>query len=131
MFRIPSSETFAATVEASLATDRPGRYAEGSFTAVFKRPSTERYIELIEGLRDLAGEGMTSLRRVIDYKVDVMREVLDRVEGIGDEQGKELAQADQLRVVFDTLPLLNAAFDSFVESYTGSAAKNSKPSPRR
>jgi hypothetical protein len=130
MFRIPKSETFAVTVQASLATDRPGRYAEGSFTAVFKRPSTDRYIEIIEGLRDIVGDGM-SVRKVVEYKADVMRETLDRVEGIGDEAGKELPPEDQLRTVLETLPLLNAAFDAFAEAYTGSAAKNLKPSPNR
>lgn len=133
MFRIPKSETFSTTVEASLPSDRPGKYIEGTFTAVFLRPSKDRYVEIIEGLQGIVQAGMTTgidVGRVVDYKTRVLEEVLQRIEGIGDDTG-ELPPDAQRRAVLDTLPLLNATFDSFTDAYTGSAAKNSNRSPKR
>lgn len=128
MFRIPQTETFTAKVTASIPTDTG--FVEGTFEAVYRRVSTDRYADLVSEVVHDAFEGGTTLPEVIRKRRAALDEVLEGVRKIGDEKG-ELEPDEQRRIVLHTLPLTNAAWDAFISHYTGAAAKNSKPSPRR
>lgn len=131
MLKFKQTQTFAATVDVRLPTERPDEYAEGSFTAHFEHVPKARYTEILDHLQTLAtGEGGVQVSDIVAYKEETLGGVLKRVDGI-EVDGRALDPADGRTLVLAELPLLNATFDAFIGNYSGAAAKNLKPSPRR
>lgn len=131
MLKVRTTPTFAATIDISLATDKPGRTNDGSFDCQYKYVDKERYAEILDQLRQLVAGGDVSAGAVIRYKSEALGEVLTCVKGlVDDETGQPFEPEEQMQLVLGQLPLLNGAFDGFIANYAGAAAKNSKRSPR-
>lgn len=129
MLKFKTIDHFAATIYVSLPTEDPDRFNEGSFTARFKYPKQERYAEILDQLID--NSVGSTLPEAVSRKRAILDELLVSVDGIGDADGVAMAPEAARATVLENLSLLSATLDAFVPAYTGAAAKNSKPSPRR
>lgn len=105
-------ETFTATVPVTL----PGESREQRFTATFRHYNRE------------ALEGLVAEQMKDD---ELLQLVLVKVEGIGDEPGRELPPEQQIATVRGDVTLSTAAIRAFFDQLTGAAAKNSPRSRGR
>lgn len=118
-------ETFNASVSATLPGNAKRR--DISFDATFRYIEMDRYADLMDGVINPPSDA--TVKQIITARREAIEEVLVDVKITS--KGLDIAPEDQRGYVVNKLPLLNAAWDSFVQEYTGAAAKNSKPSPRR
>lgn len=119
MYKVKKVNTIAITVEASQATDQPGKRSEGAFTAVCTKLPDAEARNLMD---DVANGEMT---------VDQARDrFLVGVSGIGDESG-EWPPEEQLQFVRGDLALSNLVVLSYMQEIGGAAAKNAKKSRAR
>lgn len=112
-FKIKRTNTFKAKVEASVPNDQGG-FDKGDFQAEFKRLDRTQYSALMESQ---------------PTDPDFIDTVLVGVSGLGDESG-EFDNATAIAAIKGDLALSSAVIRTFVETSTGAAEKNSKPSRR-
>lgn len=121
MYKVKKVNTIAITVEASQATDEPGKRSEGSFTAVCKKLPDGEARDLLDSMA--AG----------DTTVDAVRDrVLVSVSGIGGEgETQEWPADEQLQFVRSDLALSNLVVMAYMREIGGADAKNVKKSRAR
>ena len=79
----------------------------------------------------LIPEGHSSVRDIVEFRTAAVNEVLAEARDLADENGTPYTGETARQLVLDNLVMVNATFDKFVSCYSGAAAKNSKPSPKR
>lgn len=129
--KLTSAATFAATAHVRLPTDTPDVYNEGSFVCRFNHLPHAEVNAFLDGLRELGdGETPARLQDSLAYQRDFVERALAGVEGISLDGAKPGAD-EALALVLGHQTLWLAALKAFLESHSGAAAKNSKPSRAR
>jgi hypothetical protein len=137
MLKLTQTSTFATTVKVRLPTERPGVFNEGDFTARFKFVEPDKFLEFVDGVREVGevddhgNRQLATTLEITQYQREVLGQVLEGVEGIGDGNGTAFEPDKQKEMVFAHLTLLQATFDAFFSGYRAAPAKNSKRSPKR
>ncbi|MFA5589794.1 MAG: hypothetical protein WDA70_03625 [Lysobacteraceae bacterium] len=123
--------TFAGTAFASLPTDKPGVYNEGSFTCHFNYLEDADVNTFLDDLQALGGDEQPGkLGKSLGYQYAFVKRILVSVEGIAGESGN-LPPETQFDIVLSNQTLWLAALKAFLENRNGAPAKNSKPSQKR
>lgn len=107
------TETFATTVHVEMPSDDEKKPLKGSFVAKFKHLNREQIKTLQEDLKD----GRLTDELFLDA-------YLVGVSGIGDADGKALAEVDQRSIVYTEPAVTLATVRAFFSAITGAAAKN-------
>lgn len=129
--KITAINTFAATAHISLPTDKPGVWIEGSFTCRFNYLPNAEVNAFLDGLNELKRDGQTPrLTESLEFQHAFIKRALYAVEGISDDSGN-LEPAAALELVLGNQSLWVEALNAFITTYSGAAAKNSKPSQKR
>jgi hypothetical protein len=107
------TETFACTVNVEMPSDDEKKPLKGSFVAKFKHLNRQQMAALQEDLKD----GRLTDELFLDgYLVGV--------SGIGDADGKPMAEADQRAIVYTEPAVTLATVRAFFSAITGAGAKN-------
>lgn len=130
MLKIRSSKTFGKTIHIKRAGEKADVVESGSFVAHFHKIDTERFGELCDGLRAVSNGENVSIKGIYDFRTQTLEEVLDRVEGIGSEDG-DMDGDEQRRYVISDFVCAQTTFDTFFDCYQGASLGNLKKSRER
>lgn len=127
------SDTFTVNVEVTTTDDR-GRNVDGSFLARCKYIDPDTFKSYQRKVGEALGEiGAASkgdsgdLASLTQVRLDIAREVLEGVSGIGDGK-EEFSAQDQLSIVLNHAGFTTAVVEKFFEAYGGAKRGNSNKS---
>lgn len=122
--KISTTRHFPVTVDINAQDMR------GSFVAHVERLDDQRLAEIVDGMREMVERGATT-SQLFDYRREVLRLHVDRIEGLADDDGKMDPKGAALEFVISNPACALETFEALLSGQTSAAVKNSKPSRSR